>query len=317
MHFTSALHLGYGVGDEYDKSSTILYSDNLSAALCSVWANVGGDVLPFLGSFRVSSAMPSYDGRLFMPLPPDKQCITVKNADTMYKRLKKLCWIELPLWEQLAQSGELEIAEQMISDCGTAIVSGSGKGVVIMRPVVEQKVQVGLPGEDANPYFFDKVFFGPKVSLYILYEAQDPAAFQQAFRHLADAGIGTSRSVGNGNFEVEFGSVNVELVADGASSQLLSMWIPKPEECTHSVMSHSCYKMVRRGGYMSGAAEASHRHLLKKNVYMITSGSVISTPHLAGEIVDLRPDNVRGCHPIWRDGRAFYLPFKITKAYEV
>ena len=77
MHFTSALHLGYGVGDEYDKSSSILYSDTISAALCSVWANSGGDASSFLESFRVSSAMPSYDGRLFMPLPHDKQCITI------------------------------------------------------------------------------------------------------------------------------------------------------------------------------------------------------------------------------------------------
>ncbi len=316
MNFTSAMHLGFGVGDEYDKSSGVLYSDTLSAALCSVWAKCGGDVSSFLESFKVSSAMPSYDGRLFMPLPPDKQCIIVKGSEVAYKRLKHLMWIEMPLWEQLARDGQIEIAEEMISDCGTAIVVGSGRGVVIMRRFVEQKVQVGLPNEDATPYFFDKIFFGPKVSLYVLYEAEDNAVFCRAFELLADAGIGTSRSTGNGGFNVVFGQTEIDVNPDIASSQMLSMWIPLEEECTSDIMSYSCYKMLLRGGYMAGAEQPSHRHLLKKNIYMIESGSVIAHTPLAGKIADLRPDGV-ACHPVWRDGRAFYLPFKICKAYEM
>lgn len=316
MHFTSAVHLGYGVGDEYDKSSNLLYSDTLSSALCSVWANSGGDALSFLDGFQVSSAMPSYNGRLFLPLPPDKQCVTVKGLESAYKRLKRLQWIELPLWEELARKGNLEITEQMISDCGTAILSNSGKGVVIMRRFVEQKVQVGINGDDATPYFFDKIFFGSKVSLYVLYTANNDNVFRQAFELLADAGIGTSRSVGNGGFNVEFGKVEIDLCSNANSSQLLSMWIPREEECTVDKMSHSCYKMQLRGGYMAGAAKPSHRHLIKKNVYMIESGATIAATSLEGQIVDLRPNDV-ACHPIWRDGRAFYLPFKTIEAYEM
>lgn len=316
MHFTSSLHLGYGVGDEYDKSSNILYSDTLSAALCSVWANNGGDVSSFLDGFIVSSAMPSYDGRLFMPLPPDKQHITVKGSEVMYKRLKRLQWIELPLWEILAREGKLEITEQMISDCGTAIVVDSGKEIVIMRRSLEQKVQVGKDGEDARPYFIDKIFFGPKVSLYVFYEAKNDADFRCAYELLADAGIGTSRSVGNGSFNVEFGQATINTTPDADSVQLLSMWIPQMEECSPGIMSRSCYKMALRGGYMAGAAKPSHRHLLKKSVYMIESGATIAATNLTGMIVDLKPDAVV-CHPIWRDGRAFYLPFKTFEAYEM
>lgn len=316
MHFTSAVHLGYGVGDEYDKSSDRLYSDTISSALCSVWANSCGDASSFLQSFQVSSAMPSYDGRLFMPLPPDKQCITVKGIEGMYKRLKRLRWIELPLWEELAREGKLEITEQMISDCGTAIMVNSGQGVIIMRRFVEQKVQVGLNGEDATPYFIDKIFFGPKVSLYVFFTTTDEPSFRRAYELLADAGIGTSRSVGNGGFNVEFGKVEININPNANSLQLLSMCMPKAEECTPDVMSHSCYKMLLRGGYMAGAAKPSHRHLIKKNVYMIESGATIAATNLEGQIVDLRPNNVV-CHPIWRDGRAFYLPFKTVEAYEM
>lgn len=309
MHFTSALHLGYGVGDQYDRSANILYSDTLSAALCSVWAKCGEDVTTFLASFRVSSAMPSYDGRLFMPMPPDKQCIIAKNSDGNYKRLKRLLWIELPLWESLAQNGRLEITEEMISDCGTAIVEGSGAGIVIMRRIVDQKVQVGLPEEDARPYFFDKLFLGPKVSLYVMYETTDEEKFQRAFRLLADAGVGTSRSTGNGGFDVDFQQTDVNIDHNVSSSQLLSMWIPQQAECGADVMSRSSYKIQLRGGYMAGAEQPSHRHLIKKSVYMIESGSVIAIENPVGTTVDLRPDGV-DCHPVWRDGRTLSLPFK-------
>ena len=316
MHFSSALHLGYGVGDEYDKSAGILYSDTLSAALCSVWATSGGDASSFLRDFVVSSAMPSYDGRLFMPLPPDKRCISVKDVDGIYKRLKRLQWIELPLWELLAQEGCLEISEQMISDCGTAIVVGSGRGIVLMQRFAEQKVQVGLNGEDATPYFIDKLFFGPKVSLYVYYETSNDMHFRRAFELLADAGIGTARSVGNGGFSVRFSQAEVDICATADAVQLLSMWIPSQTECAENILSRSCYKLLRRGGYMAGAAQPSHRHLLKKSIYMIESGSTIASANISGVIVDLRPDQV-ACHPIWRDGRAFYLPFQTTKAYEM
>ena len=154
------------------------------------------------------------------------------------------------------------------------------------------------------------------MSLYVFYTTQNDAYFRQAFNLLADAGIGTSRSVGNGGFSVSFDEIEVEVCAEATSSQLLSMWIPNEAECTTDVMSHSCYKMLLRGGYMAGAAKPSHRHLQKKSIYSIESGSIIATADLKGQIVDLRPESV-ACHPVWRDGRAFYLPFKTMKAYEV
>ena len=316
MHVTSGMHLGYGTGEEYDRSSTILYSDTLSAALCSVHAKSGGEVPSFLDSFRVSSAMPVYKGRFFLPLPPDKQCIHMQESASAHKQLKRLSWIELPLWEKLSLNGELTITRQMISDCGTAIVQDSGKGVVIMRSFVEQKVTVSHTSEDAMPYFFDKVYFGPDVSLYVMYQCDNDVTFCKSFELLADAGIGTSRSVGNGGFEVEFGQVEVEVHPEVDSRQLLSMWIPRQEECTPEIMSRSCYKMLIRGGYMAGAQNPSHRHLLKNNVYMIESGSIIVAPKLQGKIVDLKPEHVAS-HSVWRDGRAFYLPFKMIDTDEV
>ena len=98
LNFSSGIHLSTGTGESYDQCHDILHSDTLSAALCSVVASFGANVELFLNAFRVSSAFPVVNGSIFLPLPPDKQCIKVEGADAMHKRLKRLKWIEKPLW---------------------------------------------------------------------------------------------------------------------------------------------------------------------------------------------------------------------------
>ena len=309
MRFIAGFHLGVGIGDEYDKSAQIIHSDTISGALCSVWASQSSDVKSFLDSYVLSSAMPIYRDRLFMPLPLDKQCLSIDNDPDAHKRLKHLQWIELPLWEQLSSAGCLVISDQMISDCGTAVAVESGKGIIIQRAYVEQKVQVPIGGGDAEPYFFDKVYLGEEVSLGVIYQTDREEDFRRAFRLLSDSGIGTSRSVGNGSFDVDFCEFEVEVAESSDSVQLLSMWIPLRDECDLKTMSQSSYRLQLRGGYMSGASEYSLRHLSKLNVNMIEAGALISSRKLCGTIVDLRPREVQS-HPIWRDGRALCLPFK-------
>lgn len=314
MHLVSGIHLGNGIGAEYDRSDSVIHSDTLSGALCSVYAANGGeDVKAFMDSFSISSAMPIYDGRLFMPLPPDKQRIKIRGNESAYKRLKALRWIERELWENFAQKGKLEISEQMISDCGSAAVCGLGAGITILKHTLEQKVQVVF-GEDANPFFLDKVYLGSKVSLAVLYKTNNEEQFRDVFNMLSYSGIGTYKSTGNGSFTLEFGEVEINSADDCSSSQLLSMWIPDKGECSSEVMSKSCYKIVTRGGYMAGSVEPSDRHLIKKSVKMIESGACIAATDIKGSIVDL--NNIECHHPIWRDGRAFCLPFKFD-AYGV
>lgn len=309
MQFNMGFHLGYGIGEEYDRSAQIVYSDTISGALCSVWAGQTSTVKTFLDSFVLSSAMPIYRGRLFMPLPLDKHMVSIKDEPDAHKRIKRLQWVELPMWEEMAQTGRLVIDEQMISDCGSAIAVDSGNGITIQRAVVEQKVSVPVTGGDAEPYYFDKVYLGEGVSLGVIYETNDEKSFRRAFRLLADSGIGTSKSIGNGSFDVDFLTYDIEVDPTIESVQMLSMWIPQREECAPEVLERSSYRLKLRGGYMAGASNFTHRHLMKLSVNMIESGSLIWSRDLKGTIVDLRPADVAS-HPVWRDGRALYLPFK-------
>ena len=316
LHFNSAIHLGYGMGEEYDRSCDVICSDTLSGALCSQYAGSGaGDVRAFMESYRVSSAMPILGGRLFLPLPPDKQCLTIRGDESAYKRLKALRWIEQPLWERLATEGSLEVEETMISHCGSAVCCGSGEEVVILKHALEQKVAI-RSGEDADPFFVDKVFMGKGVAMAVIYSAENEAMFRKAFEMLADAGIGTDRSCGNGAFKVEFDELDIAVDTSITTSQILSMWIPQPQECSGDVMSRSCYKLVTRGGYAAGAANPNERHHRKRRINMVEGGAYVAAKceSLCGTIVDLNvEDGVdRVSHPIWRDGRVYSLPFKMS-----
>lgn len=319
LSFASGIHLGSGTGEEYDRSMRLLLSDTISAALCSVWAAGGNDVERFMRSYRLSSAMPLYRGRLFLPLPPDKSCVVLKGDSDgkQHKRIKRLQWIEQPLWEGLSRCGSITITAGMISACGSAIAQSDADRIYIQRQSLEQKVTV-VDGDDNEPYYFDRISWGEDVGLGVLYECDDSAEddFKRAFQLLADNGFGTRRTVGNGLFSVEFSSVEIEVDESLQGIQLLSLWHPAADEWNPEAMSRSCYEVVSRGGYISGSSDVAQRKKIKKSVNMIMSGAVVATRSLTGDVVDVRPDGFKA-HPVWRDGRALYLPFKILYDDEV
>lgn len=314
LRFDTGFHLGVGKGEEYDRSAAILHSDMISGALCSIRAKMGEtDIRGFLDSFRVGSAMPIYYGRLFLPLPPDKSCIRMRGNDPMLKLLKRLQWIEQPLWEQLACDGRLEIDPAMISRCGTAVTCGEGCEILLSRNFLEQKVSVGHYDGDANPYFFDRVFPSEGVEFGIVYRTDDEVGFRAAWNALSDIGIGTAKTTGNGQFQVDFRELTIR-TSDSDACQLLSMWIPSVDELEYELDTRSNYQILKRGGYMAGTSDYSLRHFIKNEVWMVAPGAVLVGPNPEGTVVDLCPKGVE-CHPVWRDGRAISLPFKYMESH--
>lgn len=314
LSFASGLHLGSGTGEEYDRSMRVLHSDTISAALCSIWAVNGNEVERFMQSYRVSSAMPVYRGRLFLPLPLDKSCVKIANTTdgSQHKRVKRLQWIEQSLWERLSREGGITITADMISACGSAIATTDACDIYLQRQSLEQKVAV-VDGDDNEPYYFDRIFMGKDVELGVLYECEDRANFERAFTLLADSGLGTRRSVGNGLFSVEFSTIEIDTDESLPGVELISLWHPTIEEWNPDTISMSCYEIISRGGFISGSSDVTQRHIIKKSVNMIMEGSVIATTSLLGDIVDVCPDGFTA-HPVWRDGRAMYLPF--VKLYD-
>ena len=304
LSFASGFHLGSGTGEEYDCSMRVLHSDTISAALCSVLAANGNEVEPFMHSYRISSAMPVYRGRLFLPLPLDKSRIRLADDPdgSQHKRTKRLEWIEQSLWERLSRNGSITITSDMISACGSAIAASDACEISLQRQSLEQKVAV-VDGDENKPYYFDRIFMGKDVELGVLYECDDNANFERIFSLLADSGFGTRRSVGNGLFSVKFSTIEIDTDESLSGVQLISLWHPTIDEWIPDTMSASCYEIISRGGFISGSSDATQRNKIKKSVNMIMAGSIIAKTSLKGDIVDVRPDNFTA-HPVWQS----YVP---------
>lgn len=132
------------------------------------------------------------------------------------------------------------------------------------------------------------------------------------FERLGENGLGTDRNVGGGKFEIEKAELSIPEVEYADSTLLLSLFIPTEEELPLLNVEHSCYDLLRRGGYMSGSQESDFRHLWKKSVYMFNVGSTFCTTNpLEGKVVDLRPKwNDNRMHPVFRSGKPFVVPIK-------
>ena len=119
--------------------------------------------------------------------------------------------------------------------------------------------------------------------------------------------------MGNGFFCCEKNGIELELPDEAAAQMSLSMYIPESNE-QYLAMADGprvAYELQRRGGWIT----TPPNNTLRKNViYAFTAGSVFANCEqsgcIKGAIVDLRPETPQVEHPIWRCGRALFIPIK-------
>ncbi len=90
LHFTTPVHLGLGMGEEYDRAAPSLHSDTLKSALVSAYVKLYGEenAGDFFRSFRVSSAFPFIDRECFVPRPFMR--LPLKCNNTSESQLSKI-----------------------------------------------------------------------------------------------------------------------------------------------------------------------------------------------------------------------------------
>lgn len=312
-------HIGTGK-EHYDFSADELQSDTIATALAAIRAQDGNneDIHDFLNSFSVSNAFPFYRDDLFLPKIHGKISATIKEkTEVEYrKRLKKVKYIDSELWGQLVKGEKLELSDNQI--VGGFIT----KSIDFAAPYIERVTQrVTVPrkdNQDAKPFFFNWRFYRSESGLYCLIETQDETIFEEIkvlFKKLGEIGIGTDRNVGGGNFDVEFGTMELPDISNPTHTMLLSNYIPKREELQVIDLPNSIYSMSLRGGYISGSSHANFRHLRKRSIYVFNAGSIFpTTEKLLGEVSDLTPEwNDTTFHKVLRSGKPFYLPIKIVR----
>lgn len=294
----------------------------------------------FLESFSLSSAFPFYESPspkktyYFFPKPHLVKLPFEDDGSNprLAKDLKKVRYIEKGLFEKLLNrndtanfkfeqdslksafigDNDLKFKKVLEADqCDKIISTDTYQHVAISRDY----------GTDSMPYYVDKIYFHHNAGLFFLVEVADDEVWKKvkaALRLIADSGMGTDRNGGNGHFELDTKqSITFDLPQKANFQLSLSLYCPKEEEVTDIMDSY--FEITKRGGYISSPAQDKHRSLRKRSIYMFTEGSLfpkMKTGKRTGKIVNLSPDcnlpqALKIGHPIWRDGRAIFLPMRL------
>ncbi len=335
--FKGGMHLSLGKEGNYDKTASALHSDTLKSAIavCALQLGLseGGEALrDFMASFRISSAYPMAEMpeglRYFFPIPNIVDRLKVTGGDS--KKAKKIGYVEQKLFEKLLQG-----ANEIDSDCieGKFAFAEKPKDITDKWRVFDTDAQqhVAIPRymttDDSTPYFVDKWYFDEEGGLFFLTDAAGDILQKliACLRLLADNGIGTDRTTGQGQFEFDADNdvqpITLSLPDNPTHQMALSLYCPPDNEMDKSALCESYYTLIERGGYIASPANDNHLSLRKKMVYMLGEGSIFPGGEARkGKIVDLKPDNValqeigqsEVNHPIWRDGTSIFVPIVIS-----
>jgi CRISPR type III-A-associated RAMP protein Csm4 len=328
MKFTSPLHISRGQTNYYDQSEKVIHSDTLKSALFSIGKKTWGDDIGerFFDSFLLSSAFPYKESHLFFPKPMVKLPIKIQghgkeDEGRENKIMKKIEYLEKELFVEVLKGEEINVSEKQFVGKGIFVTEQPlAKTFQIFKSELQQRVFVPRGGNaDTEPYYVDRLCFNEKSGLFFLMDCKDESFDQiaQLLNILADEGIGTDRSSGNGQFEVEHDELTMSYPDDADMQMALGLYCPAEDEINDRLLKNSSYLLTKRGGYIAGSTQTEHYSKRKKYVYMFQTGSVFPEENeLKGKRVDLRPDNIGEIHPVWRDGRTLFIPMKKMKEDE-
>lgn len=331
LHFHSPLHLSRG-RDAYDETAEVLHSDTLKSALFVCAKQLYGDAIDrtFLDSFTLSSAFPFLGNELFFPKPSWRLPISFDGKSEedkgVAKMYKKLAYLSKSYFEATLAGTETTVAESQLID-KRFLSEQANPSATLWKREVQQRVTVPHMGEVAanekaaqpRPFYMERIFFADGAGLFCLVKLNDADKTTQerltaALKLLGDNGIGTDKTVGNGQFSFEkLAPISLNVPENAPAQIALSLYCPEREELTEDMLNESAYNLVKRGGYVASPENIEHITLRKRAVYMFTEGSVFATQNaLVGKCADLKPEGVGISHAIWRDGRALFLPFVPT-----
>jgi CRISPR-associated protein Csm4 len=326
LHFTSPLHLG-DAREDYSVSLKNIGSDALYAALTACLATVGKTIPPDgdLG-FTVSSLFPFYqrnrddEAVYFLPRPLQNRLPELEHIRDA-KKVKKVQWLDAALFSAFI-NGTDDVAQHIDHIHDEYLTDNNIEDGKFISSAVSPRVTVPRDysvEKDATPFYMDRLFFSGYSGLYFMAKGDCTKLLEPALQLLQYEGIGTDRNVGNGQFEYSKASIELDLPSASETNYAmsLSMYIPADEDELKTALKGQAvaYDFMRRGGWITTPPFNSFR---KNAVYAFTPGSVLSVQTggksvVKGKIVDLKPEGVAHlAHPVWRNGKALFIPIVIT-----
>jgi len=323
LYFNGPVHLSDERGD-YGSSLRVLHSDTIYSALIACLAEVGYPI-PDDGDlkFTLTSLFPFFqkskndDPILFFPIPLGYEMPYAKFPDHR-KQLKKVAWVDLINYQRIL-NGEQVIRElRDVSKIQGEYLSDQDIDPDFIHDQVSRRVLVPRNNQDpAEPFWMDRLFFKGSCGLHFLAVGEGTEILEKALNVLKHQGIGTDRNVGNGVFEYEKNTIELDLPKSDHMTNL-SLFCPASPEELYRMMntSDASYQLIRRGGWIT---TTPFNTLRKNSIHAFSVGSVfgfetVAEPLIQGKIVNLRPETgfKDNLHPIWRDFKSLFIPINLT-----
>ncbi|HOK27274.1 MAG TPA: type III-A CRISPR-associated RAMP protein Csm4 [Bacteroidales bacterium] len=315
LHFTTPLHISNQRSD-YSRSETFIQSDTLAAAIMQAWASLGKtEWITDNPGFAVSSLFPfmATNGNYiyFFPKPmKDKTSGTLPNR--LLKKFKKIRYYQMELFEKRL-TGRFEfVNEKQIHGEYYTEPDINEPLRIFSSSVVPRIMRPRNPSEDSVPFYMEKLYFHEKAGLFFILRTENEEAksrFFQGLELLAETGLGSDRSVGNGRFNYSTDFKEINCPDESEYSISLSVFIPESDNSFINMLGENAsYDLIRRGGWISEPFNS----LRKRSVYMLLPGSVLKMNikgiDVRGRVVDLKPLNINTHKAIYRSGRSIFLP---------
>ena len=315
--FNGGLHIGRGA-EELDKTATTYGSDALKSALFAVglpyYPEWGENPERFFKAFSISSVFPWYGNELFLPKPGNIRFHFEQSDDlTDAKKAKKISYLSAGIFRNWVKDPDelVKIKQKHIGDSSFLFTENANK---FLHIAVQQRVQMPAGGEggDTRPYYFERLLFAENSGLYFLISFHDDEIrpkIMHVLNILGDIGIGTDRTVGNGQFTVDSLEEFEIPIGHRGLQMTLGLYLPEREELETMNLEESHWNLLKRGGYIAASQNPENRSLRKNNIYFFGEGSTFkSSAILKGRFVDLQPSNVHtAMHPVWRCGMPLFI----------
>lgn len=378
INFKTPFHLSDAKPYDYSNSSHRLHSDTLYAALIYALSLVDYPLeeYPTL-PFTLSSAFPfikvnenkyvHFFPRPFLQLTPAKKEENEKQAaaqdPSLAKKIKKIQWLDKEQFFNLLQGKNLTPIENiseyvfkkyvcshdnpknifrnalsLITNCA----SENSELDLIVRWVVPR---IRVPREevgDTQIFYQERLEFLPGGGFFFLALLENPEAesvLKAALTILQDIGIGSDKTIGQGQFKfcikdfaISYGPpaaeskpdllINLSLYCPASYEELNALLSSSQDNTSNIAATKIGYEIIKRGGWITTPNFLSYR---KKNIYMFQEGSVFHFPSFLsaqnqrfftlGTNVDLSPEKTPRTldHKIIRCGKALFLPVYLNK----
>ena len=333
LYFYQPLALMSGKKDEFQNEVLSLPSDTLKAAIISGLAKIDPEKVDLLNEdLTVSSAYPFYDDRYFFPKPMNKLPVKDNSEIGMAKKIKKIAFLDLPLFEKTINRIEFDITGNNLLHNGKFLVANKEEyPKKLYAAQTEERVQIGNVNMFATdqrpaPFYISRTYFyqpektgdrqnklDNRTGLYFIYLTSHKDILQKALEFLQDEGLGADKNVGNGKFTVTFDSLKLNIPDDANKQIILSKFIPGQQNIQNGLLDNAAYLLDKRNGYIAGTVNESYAHWQKRSVFMLREASVFDINfELTGKNVVLstaKAENVLK-HKVYRDGRPVSIPAK-------